>query len=102
MISAVNVTKDYRTEGGIHRVLSVISCTIARADHRVADKHGAETQGGQDPKLVYRNRVESETDILVGKREDKLRRVGSDWQIANRKILLNPSMLLSKNLTFFF
>ena len=52
--------------------------------------------------LVYRNRVETETDILVGKREDKLRRAGSDWQIAHRKILLDQNVLLSKNLTFFF
>jgi 3-phenylpropionate/cinnamic acid dioxygenase small subunit len=52
--------------------------------------------------LVYRNRVETETDILVGKREDLLRRVGSDWQIARRKILLDQNVLLSKNLTFFF
>ena len=52
--------------------------------------------------LVYRNRVETETDILVGKREDKLRRVGSDWRIAHRKILLDQNVLLSKNLTFFF
>ena len=52
--------------------------------------------------LVYRNRVETETDILVGKREDLLRRVGSDWRIARRKILLDQNVLLSKNLTFFF
>jgi 3-phenylpropionate/cinnamic acid dioxygenase small subunit len=52
--------------------------------------------------LVYRNRVETETDILVGKREDLLRRVGGDWQIAHRKILLDQNVLLSKNLTFFF
>ena len=52
--------------------------------------------------LVYRNRVETETDILVGKREDLLRRVGTDWQIAHRKILLDQNVLLSKNLTFFF
>ena len=52
--------------------------------------------------LVYRNRVETETDILVGKREDLLRRVAGDWQIARRKILLDQNVLLSKNLTFFF
>jgi 3-phenylpropionate/cinnamic acid dioxygenase small subunit len=52
--------------------------------------------------LVYRNRVETETDILVGKREDILRRAGADWQIARRKILLDQNVLLSKNLTFFF
>ena len=52
--------------------------------------------------LVYRNRVETETDILVGKREDLLRRVGAEWRIARRKILLDQNVLLSKNLTFFF
>ena len=52
--------------------------------------------------LVYRNRVETETDILVGKREDLLRRAGPDWRITHRKILLDQNVLLSKNLTFFF
>ena len=52
--------------------------------------------------LVYRNRVETETDILVGKREDVLRRVAGEWQITRRKILLDQNVLLSKNLTFFF
>jgi 3-phenylpropionate/cinnamic acid dioxygenase small subunit len=52
--------------------------------------------------LIYRNRVETETDILVGKREDLLRRVNGSWQIAQRKIILDQSVLLAKNLTFFF
>ena len=52
--------------------------------------------------LIYRNRVETETDILVGKREDLLRRAGAEWRIARRKILLDQNVLLSKNLTFFF
>jgi 3-phenylpropionate/cinnamic acid dioxygenase small subunit len=52
--------------------------------------------------LVYRNRVETETDFLVGKREDTLRRAGEGWQIARRKIILDQNVLLTKNLTFFF
>ena len=52
--------------------------------------------------LIYRNRVETETDILVGKREDLLRRSAGGWLIARRKILLDQNVLLSKNLTFFF
>jgi 3-phenylpropionate/cinnamic acid dioxygenase small subunit len=52
--------------------------------------------------LVYRNRVETETDLLVGKREDRLRRNGEGWLIARRKIILDQNVLLSKNLTFFF
>jgi 3-phenylpropionate/cinnamic acid dioxygenase small subunit len=52
--------------------------------------------------LVYRNRVETETDLLVGKREDLLRRAGSGWRIARRKIILDQNVLMAKNLTFFF
>jgi 3-phenylpropionate/cinnamic acid dioxygenase small subunit len=52
--------------------------------------------------LIYRNRVETETDILVGKREDLLRRSDGQWQIARRKIMLDQNVLLTKNLTFFF
>ena len=52
--------------------------------------------------LVYRNRVETETDFLVGKREDLLRRVNGGWQIARRKIVLDQNVLLAKNLTVFF
>jgi 3-phenylpropionate/cinnamic acid dioxygenase small subunit len=52
--------------------------------------------------LVYRNRVETETDFLVGKREDRLRRVNGGWKIARRKIVLDQNVLLAKNLTMFF
>ena len=52
--------------------------------------------------LIYRNRVETETDILVGKREDVLRHVDGGWRISRRKIVLDQNVLLTKNLTFFF
>ena len=52
--------------------------------------------------LIYRNRVETETDLLIGKREDTLRRADGGWQIARRKIILDQNVLLTKNLTFFF
>jgi 3-phenylpropionate/cinnamic acid dioxygenase small subunit len=52
--------------------------------------------------LIYRNRVETETDLLVGKREDTLRRQSNGWVIARRKIILDQNVLLAKNLTFFF
>jgi 3-phenylpropionate/cinnamic acid dioxygenase small subunit len=52
--------------------------------------------------LVYRNRVETETDFLVGKREDLLRRVDGGWKIARRRIVLDQNVLLAKNLTVFF
>jgi len=56
--------------------------------------------------LVYRNRVETETDLLIGKREDTLRRApgdnGDGWLIGRRKIILDQNVLMTKNLTFFF
>ena len=52
--------------------------------------------------LIYRNRVQTETDFLVGKREDTLRQVDGEWRIAQRKVILDQNVLLAKNLTFFF
>ena len=52
--------------------------------------------------MVYRNRVQTETDLLVGKREELLRKVDGQWKISQRKIILDQNVLLAKNLTFFF
>ena len=52
--------------------------------------------------IIYRNRVETETDLLVGRREDSLRRLDGEWQIAKRQVFLDQNVLLAKNLTFFF
>ena len=52
--------------------------------------------------VVYRNRVETETDFFVGKREDVLRRVDGAWKIASREITLDQNVLMAKNLTVFF
>ncbi len=52
--------------------------------------------------IVYRNRVEDETDFLVGRREDTVIRVDGQLKLARRKIILDQSVLLAKNLTMFF
>ena len=52
--------------------------------------------------IVYRNRVEDETDLLIGRREDTLTRLNGELKIARRKIILDQSVLLAKNLTMFF
>ncbi|HTO10143.1 MAG TPA: 3-phenylpropionate/cinnamic acid dioxygenase subunit beta [Candidatus Binatia bacterium] len=65
--------------------------------------HASDTEVGVKSRfLIYRNRVETETDVLVGKREDLLRRVNGGFKIARRRIVLDQSVLLAKNLTFFF
>ncbi len=52
--------------------------------------------------LVYRNRTETETNFFVGKRHDRLRRGKDGFQLSVRKIFLDQSVLLAKNLTVFF
>ncbi|WWP77406.1 3-phenylpropionate/cinnamic acid dioxygenase subunit beta [Bradyrhizobium sp. 26S5] len=52
--------------------------------------------------LVYQNRVEYETYIFVGRRNDTLRLTDHGWKIARREILLEQNILLAKNLTTFF
>jgi 3-phenylpropionate/cinnamic acid dioxygenase small subunit len=65
-----------------------------------AEGDGAELGAGSRF-FVYRNRIETETDVLVGRREDVLRRVGGEWKIARRKIVIEQSVLMAKNLTVF-
>jgi 3-phenylpropionate/cinnamic acid dioxygenase small subunit len=57
---------------------------------------------GIGPSGRERNRVETETDFFVGKREDILRKVDGRWKIARREILLDQNVLLAKNLAVFF
>lgn len=52
--------------------------------------------------LIYRNRLETETDILVGRRQDRVRRQDGELKISYRKILLDQNVLTAKNLSFFF
>jgi 3-phenylpropionate/cinnamic acid dioxygenase small subunit len=51
--------------------------------------------------VVYRNRVADETDFLVGRRTDTLRRTADGWLVARRRLLLDQSVLLAKNLSVF-
>lgn len=52
--------------------------------------------------LIYKNRMQSETDIYVGKRRDILRRTADGLRIAKRTIWLDQNVLLAKNLTTLF
>ena len=52
--------------------------------------------------LVYRSRAETEQDFYVGARQDILRHVNGAWKIARRKIILDQSVLLAKNVSIFF
>jgi len=52
--------------------------------------------------IVYQNRVETETYLFAGRRNDLLRRDNGTWRLARREILLDQNVLLAKNLTVFF
>jgi 3-phenylpropionate/cinnamic acid dioxygenase small subunit len=84
---------------------------ISRVSHvitniRLTDPISALAEGAQTTTkcrfIVYRNRLESETDLLMGRREDTLTRIHGELRIARRKIILDQSVLLAKNLTMFF
>jgi 3-phenylpropionate/cinnamic acid dioxygenase small subunit len=51
--------------------------------------------------VVYRSRSESEQDWYVGARQDLLREDGGGWKIARRKIVLDQTVLLAKNVSIF-
>lgn len=52
--------------------------------------------------FMYRTRAETEQDFYIGSREDVLRRVNGQLRVASRKIVLDQTVLLAKNLSNFF
>lgn len=83
-------------EEPVSRVCHVVS------NVRVTALQASETVRVSSCFLVYRNRLDDETDLFVGRRHDLLRKVDGQWRIAAREILLDQSVLLAKNLTLFF
>lgn len=79
---------------------------LSRVCHMVSNVQIVDVRGDEvyvkSRFLVYRNRLQDETDFFVGKREDTLRRVDGRWKIARRKIILDQNVLLAKNVTVFF
>jgi len=80
----------------------------SRTSHMISNLRVLENSDGLDEVktrcrfLVYRNRLEDEQNIFVGKRNDTLRRVNASWKIARREIYLDQNVMLSKNLSVFF
>jgi len=52
--------------------------------------------------MVYRTQLEHSQDVFVGERDDVLRKVGDEWKIARRTIVLDQAVLQSPNLSIFF
>lgn len=52
--------------------------------------------------LVYRNRLERQTEIFAGERQDVLRIRDGGFRIARRTVLLDQATLLTSSLSIFF
>ncbi|HEY8980594.1 MAG TPA: 3-phenylpropionate/cinnamic acid dioxygenase subunit beta [Streptomyces sp.] len=52
--------------------------------------------------LINRNRVEDEQDTFIGGRVDRFRRTPEGLRICRRRILLDQSVVLSKNMSVMF
>jgi 3-phenylpropionate/cinnamic acid dioxygenase small subunit len=72
---------------------------------RVLDSHearGARHVTAKTRFLVYRNRLQGEVDLLVGKRVDDLvADAGSGWKVMKRTVYLDQTVLMANNLTTF-
>lgn len=66
------------------------------------DEGGGERVRVRSRFLIYQNRLQTEVNLFVGKREDVLRRRDGRWTILAREIHLDQNVLLSKALTIFF
>lgn len=51
--------------------------------------------------IVYRTRLDIDEDLWIGRREDTLRKEHGQWRIARRAIILDQTVLKSKNLSSF-
>lgn len=51
--------------------------------------------------VLHRNRMDDETDMLIGRRRDTLLRGPEGWRLHRRDVLLDQSVLHAKNLTMF-
>jgi biphenyl 2,3-dioxygenase subunit beta len=52
--------------------------------------------------LVYKNRAETEQDFFIGARKDVLRQVDGSWKITSRRLVLDQTVILAKNVSIFF
>jgi 3-phenylpropionate/cinnamic acid dioxygenase small subunit len=69
---------------------------------RVVEVNGDEVKVNSNF-FVWQNRLQTEVNLFVGKREDVLRRdPETGWKIAKRLILLDQNVLLAKVVTTFF
>lgn len=78
----------------------------SRTRHLIGNVRVGAAEGGEiavrSAFIVYRNRLERQTEIFAGERQDVLRETDDGLRIARRRILLDQGTLLTSSLSFFF
>lgn len=92
------LTKLHWAEEPLSRVSHLVSNVIVE---RGQDDAGHEVIVARSKILVHRSRMEEAGEMIVGKREDRIRRVDGQLRIFYRRILIDQATLSAKNLSFF-
>ena len=83
---------------------------VSRTSHLYTNIRVTDLGNGDDPQqievsmrfLVYRNRLRSDEDFLIGKKFDTLIRTATGgWKVSIRTVQLDQTVLLANNLTTF-
>jgi len=92
------LTKIHWAEEPLSRVSHLVSNVFV---DRVEQTERGEEIVVRSKLLVHRSRMEEAGEMLVGKREDRIRRTDEGLKICWRKILIDQATLSTKNLSFF-
>lgn len=92
------MTKIHWAEEPLSRVSHIVSNVFL---DKVEDSENGESYVVKSKLIVYRSRMEEAGEMIVAKREDKIRRTEKGLKIYWRKILLDQATLHAKNLSFF-
>jgi 3-phenylpropionate/cinnamic acid dioxygenase small subunit len=69
---------------------------------RIRERHSDAEVTASCNFFIYRSRLDTEQDLWVGRRLDRLRKEDGTWKIARREIYLDQTVLTAKNLSTFF
>jgi 3-phenylpropionate/cinnamic acid dioxygenase small subunit len=92
------LTKIHWAEEPLSRVSHLISNVMI---DRVEETERGDEIVVKSRLLVHRSRMEEAGEMIVGKREDRIRRTPEGFKICWRKILIDQATLSAKNLSFF-
>jgi 3-phenylpropionate/cinnamic acid dioxygenase small subunit len=92
------MTKIHWAEEPLSRVSHLVSNVYV---DRVEEMEAGQVITVRSKLLCHRSRMEEEGELLIAKREDKIRREADGLKIFWRKILISQATLHLKNLSFF-